>query len=113
MEEVQDVKISKKKPIFEVGEGLHKYLKLYQRDEKLPIGYKDLLNFTETVPVMDKFGNDTFWETPLYPQYLIDQLYDGLKVIYAKLKASSSSINILIVSSTAALAIRNPFVFVS
>ena len=91
MEEVQDVKISKKKPIFEVGEGLHKYLKLYQRDEKLPIGYKDLLNFTETVPVMDKFGNDTFWETPLYPQYLIDQLYDGLKVIYAKLKASGNT----------------------
>ncbi|WP_293884699.1 MULTISPECIES: hypothetical protein [unclassified Sphingobacterium] len=91
MEEVQDVKISKKKPIFEVGEGLHKYLKLYQRDEKLPIGYKDLLNFTETVPVMDKFGNDTFWETPLYPHYFMDQLYDGLKVIYAKLKASGNT----------------------
>lgn len=91
MEEVQDVKISRKKPIFEVGDGLHKYLRLYQRDEKLPIGYKDLLNFTETVPVMDKFGHDTFWETPLYPQYLIDQLYDGLKVIYAKLKASGNT----------------------
>ncbi|MDQ1152543.1 hypothetical protein [Sphingobacterium zeae] len=91
MEEVQDVNISKKKPIFEVGEGLHKYLKLYQRDEKLPIGYKDLLNFTETVPVMDKFGNDTFWETPLYPHYFMDQLYDGLKVIYAKLKASGNT----------------------
>ena len=40
---------------------------------------------------MDKFGNDTFWETPLYPHYFMDQLYDGLKVIYAKLKASGNT----------------------
>lgn len=40
---------------------------------------------------MDKYGNDTFWETPLYPPYLIDQLYDGLKVIYANLKASGNT----------------------
>nr|WP_231577833.1 hypothetical protein [Sphingobacterium sp. IITKGP-BTPF85] len=58
--EIEDVKISRKKPIFAVGEGLHKYLRLYQRDAKLPITYKDLLSFTETIPVLDKYGNDTF-----------------------------------------------------
>lgn len=89
--EIEDVKISRKKPIFAVGEGLHKYLRLYQRDAKLPITYKDLLSFTETIPVLDKYGNDTFWETPLYPPYLIDHLYEGLKVIYAKLKASGNT----------------------
>lgn len=89
--EIQDVIISRKKPIYAVGAGLSKYLKKYQRDAKLPISYADLLNFTETVPVMDKYGNDTFWETPLYPPYIQDHLYDGLKIIYAKLKASGNT----------------------
>ncbi|MBD1429561.1 MULTISPECIES: hypothetical protein [Sphingobacterium] len=89
--EIEDVVISRKKPIYPVGQGLAKYLKMYQRDAKLPISYFDLLNFQETVPVMDKFGNDTFWETPLYPPYIQDQLYDGLKIIYAKLKASGNT----------------------
>lgn len=89
--EITDVTISRKKPIYPVGPGLMKYLRIYQRDGKLPIGYKDLLNFQETVPVMDKFGNDTHWESPLYPPYMQEQLYDGLKVIYANLKASGNT----------------------
>lgn len=89
--EITDVTISRKKPIYPVGPGLLKYLRIYQRDGKLPIGYKDLLNFYETVPVIDKFGNDTHWESPLYPPHLQDQLYDGLKVIYANLKASGNT----------------------
>lgn len=89
--EIDDVKISRKKPIFSVSAGLAKYLKMYQRDARLPICYADLLNFQETVPVMDKFGNDTHWETPLYPPYVQDQLYDGLKIIYAILKASGNT----------------------
>ncbi len=89
--EMDDVKISKKKPMYPVGSGLAKYLRMYQRDAKLPVAYKDLLNFTETVPVMDKYGEDTFWETPLYPPYLVDQLYEGLKVVYAILKASGNT----------------------
>lgn len=88
--ERDDVTISRKKPVFGVGAGLSKYLKMYQREAKLPISYAELLNFQETVPVMDKFGNDTFWETPLYPPYIQDQLYEGLKVVYAILKASGN-----------------------
>lgn len=45
--EIEDVKISRKKPIYAVGEGLHKYLRLYQRDAKLPITYKDLLVYRD------------------------------------------------------------------
>lgn len=89
--EIEDVTISRKKPIYPVGPGLSKYLRMYQRDAKLPLTYKELLNFVETVPVMDKYGNDTFWETPLYPPHIQDQLYESLRVVYAKLKASGNT----------------------
>jgi len=88
---IDDVTISRKKPIYPVGTGLNKYRRMYQRDAKLPLAYRELLNFVETVPVMDKYGNDTLWETPLYPPHLQDQLYDALRVVYAKLKASGNT----------------------
>jgi len=91
MMKIDDVTISRKKPIYPVGTGLNKYLRMYQRDAKLPLAYRELLNFVETVPVMDKYGNDTLWETPLYPPHLQDQLYDALRVVYAKLKASGNT----------------------
>lgn len=89
--EIEDVKISRKKPVYPVGSGLLKYLKMYQRDSKLPLAYADLLNFQETVPVMDKNGLDTYWEIPLYPPHVQDQLYDQLKIVYAQLKASGNT----------------------
>lgn len=89
--EIEDVKISRKKPIFPVGPGLSKYLKAYQRDGKLPIAYADLLEFQETTPAYDKHGNDTYWEIPLYPPHVQDMLYEGLKIVYAKLKASGNT----------------------
>lgn len=84
------ISISQKKPIFPVSDSLKKYLRVYQRDGKLPIGYKDLLNFSETVPVLDKDGNDTLWETPLYSSFDVHRIHEGLKIIYAKLKASGN-----------------------
>ncbi|MFZ4260974.1 hypothetical protein ACFRAE_02970 [Sphingobacterium sp. HJSM2_6] len=86
-----DVKISRKKPIYPIGPGLFKYLKAYQREDKLPVAYHDLLNFHETIPSIDKFGNDTLWEIPIYPQYVQDALYSQLKIVYAKLKASGNT----------------------
>lgn len=88
---IEDVKISRKKPVFPVGAGLLKYLKMYQRDSRLPIAYADLLNFDETVPVIDKNGVDTYWEIPLYPQHVQDHLYEQLKIVYAELKASGNT----------------------
>lgn len=88
--EIEDVIISRKKPIFPVGTGLLRYLKSYQREGRLPLVYRDLLEFRETVPVMDKHGNDTLWEIPIYPPHVQDQLYDQLKIVYAKLKASGN-----------------------
>lgn len=85
-----DVKISRKKPIFPVEKGLEKYLKAYQREGKLPISYYDLLAFQETIPSLDKNGEDTLWEIPLYPPHLQEVIYNQLKVVYAKLKASGN-----------------------
>lgn len=86
----QDVTISKKKPVFPVREALHKYLRMYQRDARLPVSYNDLRNFREAVPLMDKKGKDTLWECPIYPPNEIEHLHNGLKKIYATLKASGN-----------------------
>jgi hypothetical protein len=88
--ETDDVKISRKKPIFPVSAELQKYLRSYERDAKFPITYKDLRDFTESFPIMDKDGNDTLWESPVYAQYQIEKIHEGLKEIYAKLKASGN-----------------------
>ncbi|CAG5003771.1 hypothetical protein DYBT9275_03226 [Dyadobacter sp. CECT 9275] len=88
--EYGDVKILKKKPIYPVNADLRKYLRFYQRDARLPVGYSDLLNFYESFPVIDKNGKDTLWESPLYPPHEIERLHNGLKVAYAMLKASGN-----------------------
>lgn len=89
-QEIADVHIVHKKPVYPVTSGLKKYLKFYQRSEPLPITYQELMNFKETIPVYDKYGNDTLWEIPLYPSSLQDDLHESLKMIYAILKASGN-----------------------
>jgi hypothetical protein len=88
--EQHDVRISKKKPIFPVSPALQKYLKSYQRESRLPISYNDLLMFTEAYPIMDKYGKDSLWEGPIYAADRLEELQNGLKIIYANLKASGN-----------------------
>ncbi|WP_257668445.1 hypothetical protein [Parapedobacter tibetensis] len=88
--EMEDVKISRKKPVYPVTTALQKYLRSYQRDVRMPIGYGDLIDFHETIPVIDKNGKDTLWETPLYSPHAQENLYNGLKILYAQLKASGN-----------------------
>lgn len=88
--EHSDVRISRKKPIFPVSPALQKYLKIYQRESRLPITYNDLLMFTEAYPIMDKYGKDSLWEGPIYAADRLDELQNGLKIIYANLKASGN-----------------------
>ncbi len=88
--ELNDVKIVLKKPIFPVSAPLQKYLRAYQRDAKLPVTYNDLLQFNESFPIMDKNGKDSLWEGPIYPNDRIEDIHNGLKVIYANLKASGN-----------------------
>lgn len=88
--ESNDVRISRKKPIYPVSPALQKYLKVYQRESKLPITYDDLRMFTEAFPIMDKNGKDSLWESPIYANDRIEELHNGLKIVYANLKASGN-----------------------
>ena len=84
------LKISRKKLVYPVHEPLRKYLRQYAREVHLPISYGDLRNYQEGVPLMDKAGKDTLWETAIYPSYAIDNIHTGLKKIYARLKAGGN-----------------------
>jgi hypothetical protein len=88
--EISNVTISKKKPIIPVSQELRKYLRTYQREKRLPIGYHDLLDFNESFAVLDKFDRDTYWQSPLYPAHEIERLHAGLKMAYAMLKTSGN-----------------------
>lgn len=77
---------SRKKPMFPVSSGLRSYLKHHGREVKLPVSYKDLLNYTFSVPIKDKNGKDTLWEKTIYDKREWDYIRDGLVKIYAILK---------------------------
>jgi hypothetical protein len=79
-------KPSRKKPMFPVNDCLRQYLKYHGREVKLPISYRDLLRFTYSVSLKDKFGNSTLWETVVYDMREWDYIREGLVKIYAILK---------------------------
>ena len=81
-----NIRPSKKKPIFHVNTKLRSYLKKYGREVKLPASYKDLLRFTYSIPLKDKKGNDTLWETVTYDMREWEFLRDSLVQMYAILK---------------------------
>lgn len=80
--------ISSKKEIFPISEHLRRYIKKYDREIDLPIYYSDLLRYDSAVPLYDKEGNDTLWETVFFPQSDMDHIYRSLKKVYAIMKAS-------------------------
>src|SRR5688572_3123781 len=82
------VKISKKKKIFKINKPLRKYLIDYEREIKMPISYNDLTRYYNCVPLYDTNGNDTMWLSVYYHQDDMNHIYEGLKKIYAILKAS-------------------------
>lgn len=79
--------ISKKKDFFPVEAPLLKYLTRYERTEKLPVHYDDLLRYVGSIPLYDDNGEDTLWTSMMYAQQDIDELNKGLTMIYALLKA--------------------------
>jgi len=79
-------KPSRRKPMYPVSAPLRAYLKNVGREIKLPVVYNDLMNFTFSVPLRDKFGNDTLWEKTLYDSHEWDFIRKGLVEIYAILK---------------------------
>ena len=59
-------KPSRKKPMYPVNDGLRHYLRQHGREVKLPVSYTNLLNYTFSVPIKDKNGNNTLWEKTSY-----------------------------------------------
>lgn len=80
------IRPSRKKPMFLVNERLRQYLAKYGRETRLPVSYQDLLRFTYSIPLQDKYGNDTFWETVTYDMREWSWLRDMLVKTYAILK---------------------------
>lgn len=79
--------ISKKKEIFPVSKHLRAYIKKYDREIDLPIYYADLLRYDNSIPLYDKKGNDTLWETIFFPQGDMEHINASLKKVYAIMKA--------------------------
>lgn len=79
--------ISKKKEFYPIGKALKKYLREYDREAPLPISYQDLLHFTDAYPLFDKRGHDTLWQTVVYDQSQMQEIYAGLLLIYVQLKS--------------------------
>ncbi|RED99540.1 hypothetical protein [Marinoscillum furvescens] len=79
--------ISKKKIPYKISSRLREYLINYDRSISLPIAYSDLLRYNNSIPLYDRNGKDTLWETVFYPQDDMDDIYHALKKIYSIMKA--------------------------
>ena len=83
--------ISKKKIPYKINSLLKDYLKKYGRERELPLRYKDLLRFDNSIALLDKNNNDTLWETVFYPPSDLAEIYENLKIIYADLKTDGDA----------------------
>lgn len=80
--------ISRKKICYPASKNFRKYLRSYGREMKLPVSYEVLRDFNGFVPVYDKSGKDTLWESVFYQPTLTDEIHQGLKRVYSILKAN-------------------------
>ena len=78
--------ISKKKIIYGISTPLRSYLRKFDRERSLPVGYADLKRFENTMVVYDKYGKDSLWVSTMYSQSDTIELHQGLKEIYSILK---------------------------
>ncbi|MDP0496098.1 MAG: hypothetical protein Q7Q73_07810 [Verrucomicrobiota bacterium JB024] len=83
--------ISRKKPHYPISRDFRSYLRQYNRDCELPVEYKDLMQFREGVPLHDRNGKDTLWETVFYEPLTFRRINEALIRIYAILKAAGNT----------------------
>ncbi|MGF1531123.1 MAG: hypothetical protein ACFCU4_07155 [Puniceicoccaceae bacterium] len=79
---------TRKKPVYPLGDGIRSYLFRHGRETELPISYQRLLDFTISVPLTDRQGNDTLWLSVGYPPEEMKQISDALTRTYAILKTN-------------------------
>lgn len=82
--------ISRKKPTFPINEELYNYLTTYNRSIKIPIFYDDLLRFSGSVSVYDKYDKDTLWIRVYYPEFEQIEIDMSLKRMYNILHGDGS-----------------------
>lgn len=80
------VKISKKKPAFPVSNRFHLYLDEYGRELNFALNYQDLWNWSESVALEDKRGNNSLWDTVFHAPAQREELDENLKALYCELK---------------------------
>lgn len=77
---------TQKKPSYPIGADLRAYLQRYRRERALPVTYERLRGFHEAMALADETGQPTLWDSVVYEQHEMGQLYADLKHIYALLK---------------------------
>lgn len=79
--------ITHKKPTYSLSTAFRGYLRSYQRLHDLPVRYRDLRRYAQTIPLYDAAGRDTLWSTVVYDSGM-EELHEGLRRIYAELKTA-------------------------
>lgn len=79
-----------RKEFYPVSDGLRAYLQKHGRDVKLPVHYRDLLNYRFADPIRDANGKLTHWQTAVYDLRETEILRQGLVETYAVLKTEGN-----------------------
>ena len=78
----------KKKPAYHISKELYSYLNETGRTQDISIQYEDLLRFTNSITLYDKYKKDSLWLTVSYPPNEMYELNKELTGIYAALKTN-------------------------
>ena len=79
-----------RKPAVAISEGLRTYLAREGREVSLPVTYAQLRRFSQALPLLERDGTDTLWETVAYPREDMASLSEGLLRTYALLRGEGS-----------------------
>lgn len=77
---------TERKPAVPIGPRLREYLAREGREVALPVSYERLRGYDQSVPLLERDGTDTLWETVAYPREELDSLSRGLLETYALLR---------------------------
>ncbi|MEM6328370.1 MAG: hypothetical protein AAF791_14750 [Bacteroidota bacterium] len=79
--------ISRKKPIYPIGDYLAEYLGAYGRLADGGVRYDDLARYAGQTPLYDETGGDTLWSTVYFGPSEQVEIHDALRETYALLKS--------------------------
>ena len=79
-----------KKPTYPINNSLLDYLERFDRISKVPIFYDDLLRFSGSVNVYDKYDKDTLWTRVYYNEFERNEIDLTLMKIYSLLHSDGN-----------------------